>query len=118
MENSKKIAILTGATGGLGYAFLKEIEKEPLDEIWALGRNTDRLEIDLTKPDVVEAFRNILIEKEPQIAYLINNAGIAQMKLSKDFTVKEIEDTVDLNCKAPQFLQISACRICKGAQEL
>lgn len=44
MENCKKIAILTGATGGLGYAFLKELEKEPLDEIWALGRNTDRLE--------------------------------------------------------------------------
>ena len=44
MENSKKIAILTGATGGLGYVFLKELEKEPLDEIWTLGRNTDRLE--------------------------------------------------------------------------
>ena len=118
MENSKKIAILTGATGGLCYAFLKELEKEPLDEIWALGRNTDRLEklseefgkkivticVDLTKPDVIEAFRNILIDKEPQITYLINNAGIAQMKLSKDFTVKEIEDTVDLNCKAPAIL--------------
>ncbi len=85
MENSKKIAILTGTTGGLGYAFLKEIEKEPLNEIWALGRNTDRLEklseefgkkivpicVDLTKPDVIEAFRNILIDKEPQLTMKI-----------------------------------------------
>ena len=34
-----KIAILTGATGGLGKAFIKELIKEDIDRIWAVGRN-------------------------------------------------------------------------------
>ena len=32
MSEQKHVAILTGATGGLGYAFLKEIIDEGYDE--------------------------------------------------------------------------------------
>jgi NADP-dependent 3-hydroxy acid dehydrogenase YdfG len=39
-----KIAILTGATGGLGKAFLKELLKEDIDQIWAVGRNKNKLD--------------------------------------------------------------------------
>lgn len=35
----KKIAILTGATGGLGREFLKQILNEEIDEVWAIARN-------------------------------------------------------------------------------
>lgn len=135
METSKRIAILTGATGGLGYAFLKELWEEPLDEIWAVGRNAKRLEelseefrtieenskrlkafcpviiplrIDLTKTEEVDSLCEKLKNEQPQIDFLINNAGIAQMKPSKEFTAIEIENTVDLNCKAPVIL-INIC---------
>lgn len=118
METSKRIAILTGATGGLGYAFLKELCKESFDEIWAVGRNAKRLEelveefgnaviplrIDLTKSDELGLLDERLKQQKPQVDFLINNAGIAQMKPSKDLTVSEIENTIDLNCKAPTIL--------------
>ena len=40
----KKIAIITGATGGLGREFVKRIcEDKELDEIWAVGRNREKL---------------------------------------------------------------------------
>ena len=39
MDTSKRIAVLTGATGGLGHDFLKELLKSDFDEIWAVGRN-------------------------------------------------------------------------------
>ncbi len=39
----KKIAILTGATGGLGREFLKHILNEEIDEVWAIARNEQRL---------------------------------------------------------------------------
>lgn len=39
----KKIAILTGATGGLGREFLKQIMNEDLDEVWAVARNRQKL---------------------------------------------------------------------------
>lgn len=118
MEQSKRIAILTGATGGLGYAFLKELIKESLDEIWAIGRNTEKLKslykefgeivvplrLDLTNIEDLYKFNDILNEKKPHITFLINNAGIAQMKQSKDLQIEEIENTVNLNCKAPVIL--------------
>lgn len=118
MENPKKIAILTGATGGLGYAFLKELINEPVDEIWALGRNAERLKalteefgsrvipfkIDLTDAEALASFGRTIEEHAPHIHMLINNAGIAQMKPSSKLTFEEINATIDLNCKAPAIL--------------
>ena len=118
LENKKRIAILTGATGGLGYAFIKELVKEHLDEIWAVGRNKERFELlikefgdiivpvckDLTNREELASIVKILEEQKPQIDYLINNAGLAQMKASREFSVLEIERTIDLNCKVPAVL--------------
>jgi len=40
----KKIAIITGATGGLGAAFISAVNTwDDIDEIWAIGRNTEKL---------------------------------------------------------------------------
>lgn len=36
--------IVTGAAGGIGKEFLRELDQEPVDEIWALGRSAERLE--------------------------------------------------------------------------
>ena len=38
----KKIAILTGATGGLGKEFVKQIVNEDIDEMWAIARNQEK----------------------------------------------------------------------------
>lgn len=117
MDNIK-IAVLTGATGGLGYCFIKELINEQIDEIWALGRNKERLEnlnkefgskivpvsVDLTKTDELNSFNELLKKRNPQISFLINNAGVAQMKPSKELTVDEIESTINLNCKAPAVI--------------
>ena len=39
----KKIAIITGASGGIGQIFVRELMKEELYEIWVIGRNQGRL---------------------------------------------------------------------------
>lgn len=39
----KKIAMVTGASGGMGQIFVRELMKETLDEIWVIGRNQGRL---------------------------------------------------------------------------
>lgn len=44
MMKGKKIAIVTGATGGLGREFVRLLLKEKnVDEIWALARNEKKL---------------------------------------------------------------------------
>ncbi len=43
MERKKKIAIITGAAGGIGKEFTRIFAKETLDEIWVIGRNQKNL---------------------------------------------------------------------------
>lgn len=118
----KRIAILTGATGGLGREFLKQILKEEIDEVWAIARNEQKLSelrkeygekvipisIDLSERQGIEQISDMLGDKKPQVAYLINNAGLAKMGKYNDFSIEEIDKTINVNCKAPVML----ARIC------
>lgn len=114
----QKIAIITGASGGIGQAFVQELIKETLDEIWVVGRNEQHLlELkdkfgdkikpickDLTNSSDITSFSNLLKERNVLLCWLINNASIARMDASREFTSLEIEQTIDLNCKAPVML--------------
>ncbi len=118
----KKIAIITGATGGIGREFVRQILGEDLDEIWAVARNEQKLNdlreqcgekivpilIDLSDMAGIKEFVNILADKKPLIKYLINNAGLAKMGSYKEFSLEEMDKTINVNCKAPVML----CNIC------
>ncbi len=117
-----QIAIVTGATGGIGKEFVRELVKETLDEIWVVGRNEQRLIAlkkefgekivpicaDLTEPGALISIQNLLKEKNVKVSYLVNNAGISKMMASKDFDIAELEETIALNCKVPVVL-INIC---------
>ena len=119
---NKKIAIITGASGGIGKAFTKLMLSESVDEIWAIARNQDKLtelrnefgekvitiSKDLTKSSELNSINNILENEKPAIAYLINNAGIAKAGSYNDFSVEEIEATISINCNALAVL----CSLC------
>lgn len=132
-KNMKKVAIITGATGGIGQLFVREIEKEPVDEIWVIGRSEERLlalrkefgdkivpiPIDLTKEEQILAVSNRLKEQHPWILWLVNNAGIAKMAPSVELSTLEISQTIDLNCKASTILiQICFPYMQKGSKIL
>ena len=88
----KRIAIVTGATGGIGGMFVKRIcQMDDIDEVWAIGRNKDKLErlsaqdqkivpvaADLSS-DGAEAVLELINEKSPDIRMLVNNAGTGYM---------------------------------------
>lgn len=113
-----KIAVVTGASGGMGQIFVRELAKEALDEIWAVGRNEQRLLslknefgdkvrpvcMDLTKSTDLRSFSNLLAGQNPTVLWLVNNAGMAKMAPSSEFSFSEIEQTIDLNCMAPAVL--------------
>lgn len=113
----KAIAIITGATGGIGKEFVSALDRESLDEIWIVGRNEERLTgikeqygekiipicADLTNQKELQSIRDMLT-KEVWISYLINNAGVARMMPSKDFDADEIDRTIHLNCNVPVTL--------------
>lgn len=114
----KKIVILTGATGGLGREFLKQILKEDIDEVWAIARNKEKLDelrkqygekvvpvsMDLSDFSSIIELEARLKEQMPTVQYLINNAGLAKMGNYNDFSLEEIDKTINVNCKAPVML--------------
>ncbi len=114
----KDIAILTGATGGLGNAFVRELLKENVDEIWSLGRNQAKLDAlvdtygekivpikcDLTNEAELKTVLSLLAENKPNVRFLINNAGLAKMEKITRFSDEEIAKTIEINCKVPALL--------------
>ena len=118
----KRIAIVTGASGGLGKEFVKLMLQEDLDVIWAIARNQEKLKElkqelgnrvlifsrDLTKSEQVHSIKELLLDQSPEIVYLVNNAGIGKMGTYQDFSVEEIEATIAINCSAVAAL----CALC------
>lgn len=118
----KKIAIITGATGGIGQEFVRQILRYDLDEVWAVGRSETKLKelchtygeriitvvADLSEISGIEKIERMLSEQKPEVRFLINNAGVAKMAACRDFSSEEIVRMIDVNCKAPVLL----CNIC------
>lgn len=118
----KRIAIITGASTGLGREFTRLIARDNLDEIWAVARGKDKLEAlrkelgeilvpvicDLSQREEVHKIHQMLQEQCPVVVYLVNNAGTGRLDACSDFSSGEIEATVQLNCTTVAVL----CNIC------
>ena len=114
-----KIALVTGASSGLGAAFARRLDElGGLDEIWGVARRAGRMEalagelrtpmrvlpLDLTKTESVEALRALLERERPDVRVLINAAGFGKFGTYADMTLQETADMVELNCKAAVLL--------------
>ena len=85
-----RIAVVTGASSGIGREFVYAIDKrEALDEIWVIARRRERLEelqakcgnrirpvpLDLSEDAGIEEYRELLQTEKPEIHILVNAAG-------------------------------------------
>lgn len=111
------IAIITGATGGLGMEFMRAVNEWPdIDEIWAIGRNADKLsaisdsykkavpiQADLLDNGMEIISKKLSLEK-PDVRLLINNAGAGYFGLFEKMDGKNVENYCNLNCTIPSVL--------------
>ena len=110
-----KIAVITGASSGMGKEFVKMIDKiEDCDEIWVIARRVERLaeiesetgkkivpiELDLSKEKSFTTYKKLLTDANPEVCALVNAAGFGKFGKFEDIPLKEQMNMIDLNCKA------------------
>ena len=109
------IAIITGASAGLGQAFFDSIVRRysTLEQIWLIARRAERLEamaqgcpipvevlpLDLTAEESYAAFEARLAAEQPSIQIFINNAGLGELDEMIDSDWRTQIRMVDLNCR-------------------
>ena len=109
-----QIAIITGASSGLGKVFFEKIvERYPqLDEYWVIARSENKLKelaeqhpqlkvrvvpLDLSDTRSMERFEDLLQEQQPDIRVLINNAGYDKSGLFREMKLTDIYSLMNLN---------------------
>ena len=110
-----KIAVITGASSGLGREFAVQAAKRGgFDEIWVVARRADRLRelketlgvcvrplpLDLQNPESFETLSRLFQSERVEIRLLVCAAGFGKFGACLDLSDQEISDMIDLNCKA------------------
>ncbi len=110
-----RIALITGASSGMGREFAIRLEREEkFDEIWVVARRKERLlelqndlktpvrpiALDLTKQESIDQLKGLLEAEKPEIGVLVNASGYGKFGAFSDFTLEEQLGMIDLNCKA------------------
>lgn len=110
-----KVAIITGASSGIGYATALTLSKAGI-RVAVGARRTERLQelekqiiknngeilvqkTDVTRKSDCDSLVNTIVEKWGKVDILINNAGLMPLSYFKNGKVEEWEQMIDVNIK-------------------
>ena len=109
------VAIITGASGGIGSEFARQLSRlSGIDEMWLIARNAERMKklgeelglktkiisADLTTTEGIESVRTALKEEQPSVRFLVNASGFGNYGAFDEISESEVEKMIDLNVKA------------------
>ena len=110
------IAVITGASAGLGTEYAKAVDKKrnDIEEIWLIARRKDKLgevakslskpvrilSFDITDNQGVSDYVNLLESEKADVKLLINNAGFGKLGLFYELSKEDNAGMIRLNCEA------------------
>lgn len=121
-----KIALVTGASSGIGWASALALAKQGATvvvaarrmdrltqlakEIVTMGQEALPIALDVTKKETIAAAVNKTIELYGRVDILVNNAGVAEFAPFLDLTEEQWDKTIDTNLKGYFFAAQAAAR--------
>ncbi len=105
MTATRKVALVTGASSGIGKAAAIALAAAGFQVI-GTGRNTARaaapagvtyLDLDVTSDEFVASVVKQVIDRFGHIDVLVNNAGVGATGAAEEFSVAQTQDVFDIN---------------------
>lgn len=126
----KKIAVITGASSGMGRRFAETVDSfGRFDEVWVIARHQKALKelrdqvpypirplaLDLTDRRSFQTYADALAEEPVEVGLLVNASGFGKFRAVVDTPLETNLNMVDLNCQAVVALCQLTAPICPGA---
>lgn len=115
-----KVAIVTGASRGIGQAVTKELAENGAT-VYAVSRTVDKNTFndnliipvcaDITDNEAISTLFRRVFSEQHRLDILVNNAGIMTDALIGMITEKQVNDTFRVNVFAPIFLTQYAAKL-------
>lgn len=128
---SRRVAIITGASSGLGAHFAGLLATDQIGTLVLAARRTDKLNtvaeecmqrgagrvivlpLDVADAQsITDAFATVL-KGERRLDILVNNAGIAETAAALDTTLEDFDRIMDVNLRGVWACALAAARIMK-----
>jgi NAD(P)-dependent dehydrogenase (short-subunit alcohol dehydrogenase family) len=122
-----KVALVTGASSGLGAGFAVALAQAGADvvlaarrvtrldavrqEIEKLGRSALAVETDVTDPEACQAVVQAAVERFGHLDVLINNAGLGTAVLALRETPEQFREVIDVNLMGAYWMAQAAARV-------
>ena len=108
------IAVITGASSGIGAEMARQLASEGIDGVWLIARRRERLvslgealgieykviEADLASGEGVAAVLDALEKEKPEVRFFVSAAGFGDFGGFDEISPECVEKMIDLNIKA------------------